>query len=130
MKAIFDASVFVRALADGEPAAADWLGRAVDDIEVSVPSLVFAEVGNALAGYVRVARLPAEGALDRLDFTVSVPRRVIEVGELAPAALGLAIERGLSVYDACYAVLAEAESAVLVTADRRLAAAVTRAELV
>jgi predicted nucleic acid-binding protein len=130
LRAIFDASVFVRALADREPAAADWLGRALDDVEVSVPSLVFAEVGNALTGYVRRARLPAKGALDRLEFTLRVPRRVIEVGELAPAAFGLAISRGLSVYDACYAVLAEAEDAVLVTADRHLAAAVTRAELV
>jgi predicted nucleic acid-binding protein len=130
LRAIFDASVFVRALADGEPAAARWVDRALDEIAVSVPSLVFAEVGNALAGYVRAARLPAKGALERLEFTVRVPQRVIEVGELAPSALGLALERGLSVYDACYAVLAEAEDAVLVTADGRLAAAVSRAELV
>jgi predicted nucleic acid-binding protein len=130
LRAIFDASVFVRALADGEPAAAQWVARALDDVEVSVPSLVFAEVGNALAGYVRAAKLPARGALDRLEFTVRVPRRVSEIGELAPAALGLAISRGLSVCDACYAVLAEAEGAVLVTADRRLAGAVTRAEVV
>ena len=130
MQAIFDASVFVRALADGEPAAAQWVARALDDVEVSVPSLVFAEVGNALAGYVRAAKLPASGALRRLDFTVRLPHHVTEIGELAPAALGVAISRGLSVYDACYAVLAEAEDAVLVTADRRLAAAVTRAEIV
>jgi predicted nucleic acid-binding protein len=130
LRAIFDASVFVRALADSEPAAAHWVGRALDDIEVSVPSLVFAEVGNALAGYVRAARLPARGALKRLEFTVSVPRRVIGLGDLAPSALVVSLERGLSVYDACYAALAEAESAVLVTADRGLAAAVTRAELV
>jgi predicted nucleic acid-binding protein len=129
LRAIFDASVFVRALADSEPAAAHWVGRALDDIEVSVPSLVFAEVGNALAGYVRAARLPARGALKRLEFT-SVPRRVIGLGDLAPSALVVSLERGLSVYDACYAALAEAESAVLVTADRGLAAAVTRAELV
>ena len=130
MRAVFDASVFVRALADGEPAAAQWVARALDDVEVIVPSLVFAEVGNALAGYVRAAKLPPRGALDRLEFTVRVPRRVSEIGELAPAALGFAISRGLSVYDACYAVLAEAEVAVLVTADRRLAGAVTQAELV
>jgi predicted nucleic acid-binding protein len=42
----------------------------------------------------------------------------------------VARERELSIYDACYAVLAEGEDAVLVTADRRLAAAATRAELV
>jgi predicted nucleic acid-binding protein len=34
------------------------------------------------------------------------------------------------VCDACYAVLADAEKPVLVTADRRLAASVARAELI
>jgi predicted nucleic acid-binding protein len=130
LQAIFDASVFVRALADVEPASARWVERALDEIAVSVPSLVFAEVGIALAGYVRAARLPAKGALERLELTLRVPRRVVEVSQLVPSAFGLSLERGLSVYDACYAVLAEAEGAVLVTADRRLASAVTRAELV
>jgi predicted nucleic acid-binding protein len=129
LQAIFDASVFVRGLADGQPTAGAWLDRALDDVAVVVPSLVFAEVGHALTRYVRGARLSAEEALKRLDFTVRIPRRVVGTGELAPSAFGLALERELSVYDACYAVLAEAEDAVLVTADRRLAAAVTRAEL-
>jgi predicted nucleic acid-binding protein len=130
LQAIFDASVFVRALADGEPAAARWLDRALDEIEVAVPSLVFAEVGNALARYVHAASLTANAALERLDFVVRMPLDVRETRQLASAALTLAVSRRLSVYDACYAVLAEAEDAVLVTADRRLAAAVTRAELV
>ena len=37
--------------------------------------------------------------------------------------------RGVSGYDAMYLALAEATDAVLVTADRRLAAAATRSEL-
>ena len=41
-----------------------------------------------------------------------------------------AFELGLSVYDGTYAALAESLDAVLVTADRRLAAAVRSAELV
>jgi predicted nucleic acid-binding protein len=45
-------------------------------------------------------------------------------------AVGVAVSRGLTVYDASYALPAEAEDAVLFTADRRLAAAVPRAELV
>jgi predicted nucleic acid-binding protein len=129
LRAIFDASVFVRGLADGEPRAAEWIGRAIRDVDVSVPNLVFAEVANALAVYVRAARLSRDRALKRLEFTVRVPRRVADVGTLASAALGVSIDRKLSVYDACYVVLAEAEGAVLVTADRRLAAAVRQAEL-
>jgi predicted nucleic acid-binding protein len=55
------------------------------------------------------------------------PRSVRTDSELAAAALGTAIERGLSVYDAAYAVLAEAEGALLVTADAGLAASTERA---
>lgn len=115
---------------DSEPLAASWLDRATEDVEVAVPSLLFAEVANSLAVYVRAARLSEEGALARLDLTLRVPQHVVDIGTLAPAALGASIARGLSVYDACYAVLADGENAVLVTADRRLAAAVKQAELV
>lgn len=49
---------------------------------------------------------------------------------LAPVALGVGLELGLSVYDAAYVIVAEAANAPLVTADRRLAAAYARAELI
>ena len=48
----------------------------------------------------------------------------------AADALVLAREIGLSAYDATYVPLTEATGATLVTADRRLAAAVTRAALI
>lgn len=49
--------------------------------------------------------------------------------ELAPAALELGLDRGLTPYDACYVVLAELRRATLVTADRTLAAATSNAVL-
>jgi predicted nucleic acid-binding protein len=51
------------------------------------------------------------------------------LAELAAGSLAVALERGLSVYDACYAVVAEVEKAVLVTADRRLAEGARSPEL-
>ena len=131
MYAVFDASVFVRAVVPLEASAVEWLRRAIGgEVPVTVPALVFAEVGNALAAYVRETRLSLDGALSRVAFVRRMPLEVRELEEVIAPAVGLALARGLSVYDACYAVLAEAEQAVLVTADRRLAAAVTRAELV
>jgi predicted nucleic acid-binding protein len=129
--AVFDASVFVRTLVQREATALEWVRRAMRrEVSVAVPDLVFAEIGNALSLYTRDATLTLDGAIRRVSLVIRIPLEVRELRVLIAPAVGLASSRGLSVYDACYAVLAEAEGAVLVTADRRLAAAVSRAELV
>jgi predicted nucleic acid-binding protein len=129
--AVFDASVFVRTLVERDPTAVEWVGRALrKEVSVAVPDLVFAEIGNALAVYVRGSALTVDGALRRVALVSRIPIDVRPAQALVAPALVLAFARDLSVYDACYAVLAEAEGALLVTADRRLAAAVEQAELV
>lgn len=131
MYAVFDASVFVRTVVQREAPAVEWVRRAMRrEISVTVPDIVFAEIGNALGGYVRDTTLTLDGALRRVALVLRLPLEVRELTILIGPAVGFGISRGLSVYDACYAVLAEAQDAVLVTADRRLAAAVSRAELV
>ena len=109
---------------------AEWVA-AVDrgTLEGHTAVLAFTEVANALVGYVRAGALTladAAGALEALDI---LPLR-LHGHELAPAALGAAVELGLSAYDGTYVALAESNDAVLVTADRRLAAAVPSAQLV
>jgi predicted nucleic acid-binding protein len=131
LRAIFDASVAVRALVDEHVAARDWLQRLDSrEVEVSVPDLIFAEVGNALAVHVRVSGLGPEGAVARLEFLRRLPFDVRPLEVIAAPALVLALERDLSVYDACYAVLADIEAATLVTADARLARKTAGAELI
>jgi predicted nucleic acid-binding protein len=97
---------------------------------VTAPDLVYGEVANALLRYVRVRRLAAEDADDAMRLILEVPVRVISLRSLAVDALTLAREIGLSAYDATYVLLAEATGATLVTADRRLAAAVGRVALI
>ena len=131
MRVVFDASVLVFALVERREAAIEWFRRfARRELDVSVPDLVFAEAGQALAGHVRASRMSAAQAAERMDVLLDAPFDVRSLASLAAPALALALDRGLSVYDACYAVLAEAEDVVLVTGDRRLAAATTRAEVV
>jgi predicted nucleic acid-binding protein len=65
-----------------------------------------------------------------MDFVRRLPFDVHPSRRIAPAALAVSLGRGITAYDACYAVVAELWDAVLVTADRRLAAAVRRSELV
>jgi len=59
-----------------------------------------------------------------------LPLTIARLRPLASPALAVAGESHLSAYDACYLVLAHSLSAPLVTADRRLAAASPRSELI
>jgi predicted nucleic acid-binding protein len=94
-----------------------------------VPELAFVEVANALVVYSRSGAIGAEGARASLGTLLALPLAVVSLQELVEAALEVAQASGLSVYDACYAALAEASHAVLVTADNGLAAAVPRSVL-
>ena len=97
---------------------------------MTVPDLVYGEVANALLGYVRARQLAAVDADEAMQLILEVPVRVVSLRSLAVDALRLAREIGLSAYDATYVLLTEATGATLVTADRRLAAAVERVALI
>jgi predicted nucleic acid-binding protein len=129
-EAVLDASAVVRGLtAEGDAAAV------LDDVagqrtRAHAPDLVVAEVANALAVAVRADRRSLPDAQALLGVLAAVPMTVHASTPLAPAALELAAEGQLSAYDALYAVLSRALDVPLVTADRRLAAAVPDAVLV
>lgn len=130
-RAVFDASVVVRAVVARSPAAVDWVRRAeAGDIDAVVPDLVFAECAHALLRYVRGLALERRVALEKIGVVAALRLEVRPLPPLIGAAFAVAVDRGLSLYDGCYLALAEAEHAVLVTADRRLAAASTNAELI
>ncbi len=97
-------------------------------VEAHTPVLVFSEVANALLGYVRAGALTVEDGVSALDALGILPLQ-LHGPELARAALRAALELGLSAYDGTYAALADSIGAPLVTADRRLAAAFARSEL-
>ena len=90
---------------------------------------MYAEVGNALLVEQRAGALPASELVTILDEVLRFPLGVFPARGLTRDAVAVASARGLSVYDGFYVVLAEANSAVLVTADRKLAAACARSEL-
>jgi predicted nucleic acid-binding protein len=128
--AVLDATVFVRSAVQRSTDARKWLDALeAEELDGHVPELVYAEVGNSLLKYVRADKMAVGDAVAALQTVVALPLQSHRLGKLAPSALALAVETGLSVYDCCYAVLAESLDAPLVTADRRLAAAVPLAEL-
>ena len=123
--------MLVRALRTSDARAQEWRARTIrGEVRALAPDLVYAEVGNALLVEHRA------GLMDAAEVTISLERLLrIPIGAVSTTtrirnASAIALARGLSAYDACYVALAEANDAVLVTADRKLAAATNRAELI
>jgi predicted nucleic acid-binding protein len=128
---VFDASVLVRATIEGKRDAQAWVAAlAAGDILGVAPDLIWIEYANAVRGYVRHAFIAPPDAHQLIGCVTRLPIETYAGDELAPAALAVAIERDISTYDACYVALAEAADATLVTADRRLADAYDRVQLV
>ena len=128
---MLDASTFVLGLSARNRAAEGWIENAyAGRVAAVAPDLVHAEVANALLIEHRVKGVPLHAAGFVLDRLLAFPLSVIPLDVLVADALTVAASRELSVYDACYVALAEANDAVLVTADRKLAAATNRAELI
>jgi predicted nucleic acid-binding protein len=129
-RAVLDASVIVRAVIDEAHDAREWVEQLRDArAEVIAPDLVYAELANAFARYVRTDAVELERAIHLLASIVELPLDVRANRTVCGLACSLAIQEGLTAYDAHYLALAEAEDAVLVTADRRLAAAASRSIL-
>lgn len=130
VSAVFDASVIVRAGVDSSPAARAWTARLDRDVSGHAPDLMWAEVASALRRYVHTGAMTRRHAHEVLAYALGLRLAVRPLRGLAAPALDRAIGGDLSVYDACYVVLADALGATLVTADRTLAVAAGRADLI
>ena len=127
---VLDASVLIRAAVDGQTQALRWTGAVeAGRARGHVPELAYAEVASALTQSVRAGIVEPHDASDILAGLVELPLRSHPQAGLAAASLAIALEESISAYDASYVALARSLEATLVTADRRLAAAVPKAEL-
>lgn len=123
-RTVLDASAVVRALAYDEEEAQRWLSTVV-----SWPTLIYAEVGHVVLRLHRQQRLLLDDARRSVQALHRKRADAHRLEGLTPHAWNVALERNLTVYDACYVVLAEALDVPLVTADRPLAAATPNAVL-
>ena len=121
----------MRGLVAAQPEAMGWIEGALrGSIEVAAPDVVFYEVANALTRYARAGMLDLRESTSRLQDVLAMPLQVHAARTLAAQSHALAVTRGISAYDGAYLALALGYDAVLVTADRRLAAEAERSALV
>lgn len=129
-RAVFDASVVVRAALGRAPSAKAWLESLRDGRAAAIaPDLIYAEVASAYVQHMRTRSLQVDDAMESLAEIVDLPFDVRPNRALCEIAVAVAARTGLTAYDAHYLALAEAEDAVLVTADRALAEAASQSVL-
>ena len=85
------------------------------------PDLIIAEIGNVLWKKVRQNELIIQDARQVGDILSNYcPLRLISSSKLMPAALEIAISKGLTIYDSLYLALAVSVEAPLITADQEI----------
>lgn len=120
--AVVDASVVVEylvALTLTDHANALFRAVADHELELWAPDLMYPESVSALRRLVRLRSITAAAAEQACDHLLQLPLLVTGTRDLMKRAW--ALRESLTPYDACYAALAEAIGAPLVTADRKLA---------
>lgn len=118
-RAVVDASVAIKwYVAEEESLAAAQLLDVLE--ELLVPDLIFPEIGNILWKKIRRGQLPSDKAVAILKLVEQLPMQIHESRTLIDEAFRIAIEFGVTVYDALYLAVATVEDAAFVTADRKL----------
>ena len=89
--------------------------------DLHAPDLIYAELANVIWKRHNRGQIDSDEAGDLLADIRGLPLRITSCGDLAEAALKLALRTGRSAYDCVYLALAVKERSVLATADKRLA---------
>ena len=128
---VIDASALVRGLLGETAEAGEIVGGIWDGtIKAHAPDLIGPESTHALLRLVRGGCLDVDDALRLADDIDRTPlERYSSLGQVGPV-IELACSMGLSGYDAFYAFMAELLELPLVTADKKLAAAVAGSLLI
>ncbi len=128
LRCVLDASVGIKLFVEEEfsDKVQRLFAKLAEDpqVEIHVPDLFYIECANILLKYTRRFDRPLEDSLADIKDLNELALTVTSTTELVEDALKLAIEKKLTAYDACYAVLAQKLGLPLITADGPLAKAI------
>lgn len=127
MTLVVDASVAVKwVVAEDDSKDANALRT---ESGLIAPSLVAAEIGNALWKQVLRKRVSPHDAMVALDRAVAAFESLVALEEIHLLAFELATELRHPIYDCFYLALAQREGASLVTADNKMLGAAKKAKI-
>jgi predicted nucleic acid-binding protein len=124
---VVDASVAAKWVLP-EPGSAEAATLRTQDPDLIAPSLVVAEIGNAIWKTVLRGDTGRADAPNALRAAVRHYSRLIADEMVVARAMELALELNHPIYDCFYLALAERERAPLISADTRLLAAAKKAK--
>lgn len=91
------------------------------DGELIVPELFYIECANVFGKWVSRFKYSITRAREHLEDLQELDLRVIPTSVLASRAVEIAVDLGITAYDACFAAASAAERVPLITADAKLA---------
>ena len=121
MTLVVDASVATKWVLP-EPGSAEAAALRAQEPDLIAPSLVIAEIGNALWKSALRGDIAGQDVAHILDVAAGHYARLIPIADVAAAAMKLAIDLKHPIYDCFYLALAEREACPLVSADKTLIA--------
>jgi predicted nucleic acid-binding protein len=99
------------------------------DVMLFAPDLIYPEVGNILWKKQRMKELTRSEVEEITDAIISLPLKIEASKQLLPLAMDIGIAYRITVYDAIYVSMARVYEIKMMTADRKLANAMSKTDL-
>ena len=131
MKLVIDASVVIKfyvpeILSDR---AQEVMSLVADgELMLLAPDLLYPETGNILWKKQRLHELTPDEVEEIVDAITSLPIKIEHSRQIMPLSVSIALQSGITVYDAMYVAVARIYETRMITADRRLVGALAKTE--
>jgi len=131
MNLVIDASVVIKFYISeifSDKAQEVMLQAANGELTLLAPDLLYPETGNILWKKQRLHELTPDEIEEIVDAVTSLPIKVERSREIMPLSVAIALQTGITVYDAMYVAVAGIYETRMITADRRLVDALGKTE--